>query len=357
MRINILFTVIVLLTVSARAQVLKYSNEFLMLGVGARAAGMGNSVLASVDDATAAYWNPAGLTQIDYNLQVALMHNEQFAGIVKHDYGTVAFKLGTEKKSALALSFIRVGVDNIPNTLNLFNNGQIDYSRIQNFSAIDYAFLASYARPTQIENLTVGANTKVIRRVVGDFAGAWGFGFDIGAQYKLGEYRMGAVLRDATTTFNAWSFSFTDAEKQVLLQTNNKLPENALELTAPRLQLGIARKWQFFDEKFSVLPEVNTDLTFDGKRNVWITSTYFNVDPRMGLELGYKDKVFLRGGITNFQQITNIDGTKNLSIMPSLGAGIRIDKFQIDYALANAASSVLPFSNVVSLRISISPRD
>ncbi|MFN9582379.1 MAG: PorV/PorQ family protein, partial [Bacteroidota bacterium] len=309
---------------AVQAQVLKYSNQFLMLGVGARAAGMGNASLASVSDATAAYWNPAGLTQISHNLEFALMHNEQFAGIVKHDYGTVAFRLNSANKSALAFSFIRVGVDDIPNTLNLFNNGQLDLSRVQNFSAIDYAFLASYARQTMIENLTVGVNTKIIRRVVGEFAGAWGFGFDIGAQYQLKQYRFGAMLRDATTTFNVWNFSFSESEKQVLLQTNNKLPQNSLELTAPLLQVGVARKWNLFNERFSVLPEITVDLSFDGNRNVWISSSYFNADPRMGLELGYKDNVFLLGGVTNFQRVTDIDGSRNLTFMPSIGAGLRI---------------------------------
>ena len=37
----------------------KYSNEFLQIGVGARALGMGNSLVAGVNDVTAAYWNPA----------------------------------------------------------------------------------------------------------------------------------------------------------------------------------------------------------------------------------------------------------------------------------------------------------
>lgn len=357
MKVKLVVIAVVFTSLVAQAQVLKYSNQFLMLGVGARAAGMGNTTLASVNDATAAYWNPAGLTQIGYNLEFALMHNEQFAGIVKHDYGTVAFKLNSANKSALAFSFIRVGVDDIPNTLNLFNNGQLDLSRVQNFSAIDYAFLASYARQTIIENLSVGVNTKIIRRVVGEFAGAWGFGFDVGAQYTLRQYRFGAMLRDATTTFNVWNFSFSESEKQVLLQTNNKLPQNSLELTAPLLQLGVARRWLLFNERFSVLPEINFDLTFDGQRNVWISSSYFNADPRMGLELGYKDKVFLRGGATNFQRVTDIDGTRNLTFMPSIGAGLRFDRLQIDYALANAASSILPFSNVVSIRIGIRPRE
>jgi hypothetical protein len=336
----------------ADAQFLKYSNEFLSMGVGARASAMGSATLASVDDATAAYWNPAGLLGIKNNVQIALMHNEQFAGIVKHDYGTVAFKF--DDKSALAISAIRVGVDDIPNTLNLFQNGQLDYSRIQNFSAIDYAFLASYARDLGIENLTVGANVKIIRRIVGEFANAWGFGFDVGAQYKYRNWMLGAMLRDATTTFNAWSFTFTDAQKQVLQQTNNKLPENALELTAPKLQLGIGRRWEFFDEKLSVLPEVNVDLTIDGQRNVLISNRFLNLDPRMGLELGYKEVVFLRGGMMNLQQQTDFSGKQSYTVMPTVGVGLHINNFAVDYALSNVGSSVgLPYSNVISVRLGI----
>jgi hypothetical protein len=349
-----LFKLFLLLLVggTANAQFLKYSNEFLSIGVGARAAGMGNAVLATTDDATSAYWNPAGLLDINNNIQLSLMHNEQFAGIVKQDYGTLAFKFADQ--SALAISLIRVGVDDIPNTLNLFQNGQIDYSRVQSFSAIDYAFIGSYARNLGIKNLKVGANAKIIRRVVGDFANAWGFGFDIGAQYEINKWKMGAMLRDVTTTFNVWSFTFSESDKQVLLQTNNKLPENSLELTAPRVQLGIARKWLFFGEKFSVLPELNADLTFDGKRNVLVKSSVINVDPRIGLELGYRNMVFLRGGTMNIQQQTNISGETSYTMMPSVGAGIKINNFSVDYALANAGSnSSLPYSNVISVKLGI----
>ena len=259
----------------------KYSNEFLALGVGARAAGMADAIVAGVNDITSGYWNPAGLLEIKDNIQIALMHNEQFAGIGKHDYGAAGFKLNDQ--SAMAFSMVRYGVDDIPNTLNLFQNGQLDYSRITNFSAVDYAFIGSYARRTKIEGLKIGANVKVIRRVIGDFANAWGFGLDVGAQYKHKNWLFGAMLRDATSTFNVWSYTFTNEQKQILTATDNALPSNTLELTVPKLKLGIARKWTFFKDRFSVMPELDADYTTDGQRNVLIHSRYFNLDPKSGL--------------------------------------------------------------------------
>lgn len=340
----------------ANAQFLKYSNEFLAIGVGARAAAMGSSVVAGVDDATAAYWNPAGLTRIPDNLQVSLMHNEQFAGIVKQDYGTVAFKLNSS--SHVALTIIRVGVDDIPNTLNLFQNGQLDYSRVKSFSSVDYGFLGSYARTTKIDGLTIGANVKVIRRVVGSFANAWGFGFDIGAQYKYNGWQFGATVRDITTTFNVWNFTFTPEEQKVLLQTNNALPSNRLELTAPRTILGVARKFLLFNKKFSVMPEVNAELTFDGQKNNVIQSAYFNIDPRLGLELGYRNLVFLRGGMMNFQEVKQINGETERTFMPSVGVGLQINRLSIDYALSNFGGAAgLPYSNIISLRLGINKRE
>lgn len=352
---RILIAILGIVSLTANAQILKYSNEFLSIGVGARAAGMGGAVVSSVDDATAAYWNPAGLMQIKDNVQVSLMHNEQFAGIVKHDYGTVAFKFSD--KSVLAMSMIRVGVDDIPNTLNLFQNGQLDYSRIKSFSSVDYAFIGSYARGLPIEGLSVGANVKVIRRVVGEFANAWGFGFDIGAQYRYKKWLAGVSIRDITTTFNVWSYTFSEQEKQVLLQTNNALPSNTLELTAPKMILGLSRKFLLYKEKFSIMPEMNAELTFDGKKNNVLQSTYFNADPKLGLELGYRNIVFLRGGVMNFQTVKQIDGKKELSYMPSVGVGLKINNLAIDYALSNFGSSAdLPYSNIISLRLGINKR-
>ena len=97
----------------------KYSNEFMNIGIGARSLGMSNSVITSTNDVTSGYWNPANLTKIESDLQVGLMHAEYFAGIAKYDYGAVAKNI--DEKSAFAFSFLRFGVDNIPNTTELID--------------------------------------------------------------------------------------------------------------------------------------------------------------------------------------------------------------------------------------------
>src|SRR6476661_6837958 len=72
------------------SQFRKYSNEFLNIGAGARGLAMGNAQVASVDDATAGYWNPAGLTGVKDNINVSAMHAEYFAGIAKYEYASIA---------------------------------------------------------------------------------------------------------------------------------------------------------------------------------------------------------------------------------------------------------------------------
>src|SRR5947207_13824130 len=151
----------------AFAQPPKYSNEFLSIGVGGRALGMSNSVVATADDATSAFWNPAGLTKINGNLQVAAMHAELFASILKFDYVTVATKV--HENRALAFSIVRLGTDDIPNTLDIVDaSNNIDYSKLKSFASADYAFYFSYAVKPKMEGLRYGGSVKVVHRIVGE---------------------------------------------------------------------------------------------------------------------------------------------------------------------------------------------
>jgi hypothetical protein len=352
-KIFVFFLLVSLSGIDVTAQTRKYSNEFLAIGVDARALAMSSATTATVSDVTSGYWNPAGLTGLKSNFQVALMHSEYFAGIAKYDYGALAKQI--DDRSAIGISFIRFGVDDIPNTTELIDaNGQIDYDRITTFSAADYAFILSYAKKLQIEGLNFGANAKVIRRKVGDFAGAWGFGLDAGLQYQKGNWKLGAMARDITTTFNSWSYNLDDQTKYIFEQTGNELPQNGLELTLPKLILGAGRMVTY--KKITALAELNLDATFDGKRNVLLRGNPVSVDPHLGIEVGYDNLIFLRGGIGNIQQVQDLNGLSSYVMQPNVGVGVKLKGIHIDYALANVGQTFGLVSHVFSLKVDLNPK-
>ncbi|MDI9366039.1 MAG: PorV/PorQ family protein [Flavobacterium sp.] len=354
------FLLLLLVASNSQAQFKKYSNEFLNIGAGARGLGMGGSQVASVKDATAGYWNPAALTNVSLHPQLSVMHAEYFSGIAKYDFA--GFALPTKNANrTLGITVLRFAVDDIPNTLYLVEpNGSINYNNISTFSSADYAFLLSYSQKLRDDDdmkLSIGGNAKIIYRKVGSFAQAWGFGFDVGIQMQKRNWRLAAVLRDATTTINAWSFSFTDREKEVLYLTNNDIPTTSTEATAPRLVLGTGYNFAF-NQKFHLLAEANLNCTFDGERNTVISSSAISIDPSLGLEANFNNNLFLRGGISNFQQALSDGDTTNQKkvwiYQPSVGAGFRFGNVGIDYAFTNLANQSNPlYTHIFSLKIDL----
>jgi len=332
----------------------KYSNEFLSLGVGARGLAMSNTMVSLSDDVTASYWNPAGLARLTKPYQLAVMHAEYFAGIAKYDYIGAAYKI--DNKHAVAFSWLRFGVDNIMNTTELIDkNGNLDYNRITYFSAADNAFLLSYAYNFEkIKGLSLGGNAKIIHRKIGKFAGAWGFGLDVGIQYNIKGWQMGAMLKDATSTFNAWSYNLTDRVREVFEETGNEIPSNTLELTLPKLNIGAAKSLEF-GKGFNGTFALDFDWTFDGKRNVLIKSKVLSIDPHFGMEFAYKTIVAIRAGIGNFQQIPQFNGKKKFTCQINLGIGVGIKEIVfIDYAFTNLGNlSVGIYSHIFSLKVAI----
>ena len=360
-RHTLLLSTALLLTVNCFTQIRIYSNEFMNIGAGARAFGMGGAQVASVSDATAGYWNPAGLTAVKNDPSLSLMHAEYFAGIGKYDFGALAIPVANNKRT-VGISFLRFAVDDIPNTLYLIEpDGSINYANLKSFSSADYAFIVSVAqkiKETNDKSMSVGVNAKIIHRNVGTFAKAWGFGLDLGFQMKGKNWYVGAAAKDITTTFNAWSFSFTEREKEVLFLTNNEIPIKSTELTAPRLILGAAYDFRL-GKGLTLKAEANIDFTFDGQRNTLISSPVINGDPKIGAELSIKNVFFLRGGIYNFQK-TFADGDslnqkKVWIYQPGAGAGFKLgNSFFVDYAFTNLANQSSPlYTHIVSLRLDL----
>ena len=136
---------------------------------------MGGAQVASVNDVTGGYWNPAALVQVKDKPQAMLMHADYFAGIAKYDYGTLAIPVQDNKRT-IGFSVLRFAVDDIPNTLFLVEpDGSLNYDNIQSFSSADYAFLFSYAqkiREDENHSLSFGGSAKIVYRKVGSFANA-----------------------------------------------------------------------------------------------------------------------------------------------------------------------------------------
>lgn len=327
----------------------KYSNEFMNIGVDAAALGMANAVTGITSDVNAVYWNPAGILYLEDN-QMALMHASYFANIATYNYA--AFAMPLDDRSAVGISAIRFGVDDILNTTQLIDQqGNIDYNQISLFSTADYGFVFSYARKLPLDGLNYGVNAKVIRRVIGEFASSWGFGFDVGVQFERGDWRIGIMARDITTTYNIWTI---DEEQFAAIQgavegQNQEQPETT-EITIPKLQIGAGKRFDFRGD-YSLVASMNLNMRFV-QTNDLISTSSFSIDPALGFDFGFIDMVFLRAGVGNFQNVLQLDGSESLNFQPNIGVGFKYRGIHIDYALTDIGDqSAALYSNVFSVKI------
>lgn len=331
------FTLAALIIIStithAQTVIGKYAGEFLALGVGGRALGMGGAHVALVNDVTAGYWNPAGLAKMNYP-QVALMHEEHFGNLVNYNYGAVAIPYG--KDMSFGLSVIRLGVDGIPDTREALVDGntgsiiydinipsaRLDPSLIKEFSNTDWAFYLTFAKKTS-DKFFWGANVKLISRSIAEYS-AYGVGFDVGAIYKpIKRLSLGANLQDATTTLVAWSTGRN-------------------ELISPTLKVGSAYELDLFGG--TLLPALDFDIRFENRK----FASNFNIGPvsfdmHAGLEYNYQNIFAIRGGYNDVKQFT-------------VGAGVNLPKLTIDYSFARFNESEierLPDSHRISLILTL----
>lgn len=320
----VLAGIIILSFVQAQTVIGKYAGEFMAIGVGGRALGMGGAYVAAGGDVTSGYWNPAGLARINYP-QGVLMHQELFGSIVNYNYAAVAIPY--EEDMTFAVSAVRLSIDGIPDTRNagrdretgevidyndpawriIHPNWDLDVSKITEFNNTDWAFYLSFAKRYS-EDFYWGANVKIIRRDLAEYS-ATGIGFDVGAWYSPYENLfLGANLQDITTTYVAWSTGRN-------------------ELISPTAKIGAAYQLKFLGLNF--LPALDFDVRFEGRE----FASNFNVGPvsfdvHSGLEIDYANTIAIRGGYNDLKQFT-------------IGAGIKLPKLNIDYSFARFNQSEL----------------
>lgn len=306
----------------------KYAGEFIAIGVGGRALGMGGAFVALANDVTAGYWNPAGLSLMNYP-EITLMHDERFGSLINYDYGAVAFPMGA--KSTIGFSLIRLGVDGIPDTRNALldyngngtfdNADRLDYNAISTFNSADWAFYFSYAKRLS-EDFAYGANIKLIRRDLGGNS-ATGIGFDLAAHLRLmDKLALGLNLQDITTTLIAWD-------------TGTK------ELISPTAKVGGA----YFIDLFGgqIAPAVDFDIRFENRR--YASTAHVgpvSADLHAGLEYDFRNLVAVRVGYNDVKQFT-------------LGAGVHLPKLDVEYSFAKFdGQGQLGNTHRISLKLTLS---
>ena len=124
--------------------------------------------------------------------------------------------------------------------------------------------------------------------------------------------------------------------------------------------LGVARDFKI-NKKIGLLAEIDVDLSFDGEKNTLLSTKYFSAEPHLGIELNYNSLIYLRAGVGNFTKIIDFSDnsdtnsieqnfTEEITFMPSIGLGIKLLNFSLDYALTDIGGiSVGLYSNIFSL--------
>ena len=288
---------------SGQTELGKYAGEFMAIDVSARAQAMGGAFGAISDDVFAAFYNPAGLAQVQAT-QVGFTHTQQFLSSVNYDY--IGFAKPFASGKTFGASLIRLGIDDIqsvPQAAGLYDEQGIlrgiDFSQVDNFNAADYVFFVSMGQQFSTRML-IGFNAKLVRRDLGSNS-ATGIGFDGGLMFRVNErLKVSAMVRNLTTTLIAWD-------------TGRK------ELVSPSLRLGSAYRVPLPALNGYFIPNVDVILQTQSLQNLSDNAIGGAFSGAAGGELVVMERLALRGGYDELQRI-------------NFGVGIRIPHIDVDYS-------------------------
>jgi hypothetical protein len=325
-RRNIIFTIrtglfIVSLLSAAMSFAGEYAADFLRIGVGARPLAMGSAFVAMPNDPASYYWNPAGLAQ-RCNVSLQFDHVPMFGGLAQFNAANVT--LSFKKSMAIGISWIRLGVDEIPRYSDLqgtrfdrLTDRQYRSTGEANgyFADTEDAILFSIGRTEYLNiyfgsgfseyvipiEFSMGVTGKYIQQKLDAFSGT-GQGIDAGSMVRL------VSLDESAGEPNSWLGLGVSARdlSHTSIVWNTK--SNHKDQVRTGLQTGLAAS--------KYIPGVRTRFTVSFDQEFG-----FYKDSHVGAEACFFNILSLRGGY--YQEKF------------SAGAGISFFRFRADYAFIN----------------------
>lgn len=266
--------------------------QFLKIGVGARAVGMGEAFCGVADDINALYWNPAGLSNIGER-QATAMYISWFQSM---NYAYLAYGQPIRDWGVFAGGITYLSSGDIPKTTVDSGGNYVDEGT--NFSAYDLAFTIGYGRK-MAGDFSLGGAFKVISEKI-ESENATAFAVDIGGVYK------GLRIKDRVVPVGIVIQNIGTGIK--FISKADSLPIN--------IKMGSSYPVEFPQIKSSLTLAVDVNYPLDNDFNA-----------HFGSEFWYKGMVAIRLGYKT-DTIKEIDALSGLSI----GGGFRYKGYGIDYA-------------------------
>lgn len=319
---------------------------FLLISPGARAAGMGESFVAIADDATAVYWNPAGLA-FQRGHEISLMHANWLPQFQFNDmyFDFAAYRQYVEGLGTIGgnVTFLNLGEQQV----TLEGGPEV----VDTFNSFEFAVTLSYGTKLT-ENLGIGVNLRYIRSNLSSVGAgsekgngkANGYAVDLGVLYHpawFSRLSLGANLSNLGP-----KIAYIDADQADPLPTNLRMgfalkiidqKYNRLTLAADVNKLLVRRyKDGTSDPFYKAVFTSWTDESFDRELEMMIRN--------VGVEYVYSDLIFLRGGY-----VYDKKGKVNYA---TFGAGLQYSLYRFDFGYV-AGGEDLPLSDTMRFSLTI----
>jgi hypothetical protein len=345
-RLKTLFFVVAMvqgLFVSAQV----FLDKSLALGMSAKSMALGNTNLTSASQAADLWQNTALTSDLFSKNALSFTHNDAYTGRIKLDqlaYVRQLDSLGLK----LSIGAYQLNINNGFNTQNLQNSGvSFDFDQITFLNSRDYGFQVGFAKELKKMPLLLGADLKMDMLSVARFSYANALGLNIGAIYQKSK-RLSFGLK-INNVLGRYYFS---SQNSALLQNAFSKTENYLQLKSVYIQSPsfVASVQKQF--KLSEIIELNVfgalNTKFGYSPNSLITAKKISAGLGLGAELAVKEKYFLRASLYDLSK--NYVAKSSIGASTSIGLGVLVGKFMLDYAFANTnKTAILGKKNIITL--------